>query len=86
MIWLGIVIIHYQVCGRSGSCEECLAVGIQYLEPSTMEGQNFEIPEDPSQTLPERWPMGRILHIYFLKLSRIQEKKKSSRRSWPTSA
>ena len=29
----------------------------KYLRQVTMEGQNFEVPEDPSQTLPERSPM-----------------------------
>ena len=35
------------------------------LRPMTMEGQKFEIPEDPSQTFPERSPMGPILSRYF---------------------
>ena len=39
-----------------------------------MEGQKFEIPEDPSQTLPERLPMDPIWYNYFSKLSRIPEK------------
>ena len=30
-----------------------------------MEGQKFEIPEYPSQTLPVRSPMGPILYTFF---------------------
>ena len=40
-----------------------------------MEGQKFEIPEDPTQTLPELSPMDPTWWNYFLKLSRIPEKK-----------
>ena len=35
--------------------------GKTLLTPVTMERQMFEMPEDPSQTLPERSPMGPIL-------------------------
>ena len=42
-----------------------------------MEGQKFELPEDPSQILPERSSMGPIWKNLFLKLSRIPEKKRS---------
>ena len=41
------------------------------LRPVTMGGQKFEIPEDPSQTLPERSPMDPIWSNCFLKLGRI---------------
>ena len=30
-----------------------------------MEGQKFELPEDPSQTLTERSPMGPIWYLFF---------------------
>ena len=52
----------------------------------TMEGEKFEIPKDPSQTLPGRSLMSPMLWNLFLKLSRIPEKNDFSRRSWPTSA
>ena len=45
------------------------------LGPVTMKSQKFEIPEDPSQTLPELSPMDPTWWNYFLKLSRIPEKK-----------
>ena len=32
---------------------------MRFIRPVTVEGQNFEIPEDPSQTLPEKLPMDR---------------------------
>ena len=38
---------------------------IQIEISSTMEGQQYKIPEDPSQTLPEQSPMGSILSIFF---------------------
>ena len=40
-----------------------------------MEGQKFEIPKDPSQTLPERSPMDPICWLFFFELSRLSEKK-----------
>ena len=43
------------------------------LRPVTVvEGQNFEIPEDPTHSLPERSPVGPI--IIFFSLSRIPRK------------
>ena len=56
------------------------------VRPVTMEGQRFEIPEDPSQALPERSLMDLIWCNYIFKLSIIPGKKHFSRRSWPTSA
>ena len=44
------------------------------LRPVTMEGQKFEIHEDPSQTLPERSSMGPMLYLFIFQLSRIPEK------------
>ena len=45
--------------------------------------KSFKIPEDPSQTLPGRSPMGPVLKFCFVKLSRILENNDFSRRSWP---
>ena len=44
------------------------------VRPVAMEGQRFEIPEDPSQSVPEGSPMDPIWYYYFLKLSRIPGK------------
>ena len=38
----------------------------QALRPVTMEGEKFELPEDPSQTLPGWSPMGRIWYIIYV--------------------
>ena len=44
------------------------------LKPVTMQGQKFEIPEDPSQTSPGWSPMGPILYIYFLNFPTFRKK------------
>ena len=35
-------------------------IGKVLIRPVSMEGQRYEIPEDPSQTLPERSPVDPI--------------------------
>ena len=41
--------------------------GVSVIRPVTMEGQKFEVPEDPSQTLPERSPMDPIWYNFFFR-------------------
>ena len=48
------------LCSGKRVLEVFVGVFFAVVRPVTMEGQEFEIPEDPSQTLPERSPMDPI--------------------------